>query len=323
LLDNGIRIKVSSTPFYDAGGKKFDRGTILIPLGIQEKSESLIEYVLEQVVTEDGIDVHAISSGLDYKGSSLGSGAFITVRKPEIAMLVDGGVSGNDAGEMWHLFDTRFKVPVTLLPLSLFNTVNLQKYNTIIFPPGVYSTITDPAKEKLKTWIQNGGLVIGFENAVTWFNANGIGKFEMKKSAARKDSLTARPYGQIDAYQGAQETSGAIFETSVDLTHPLLYGYSNSTLPVFKSTNLYMEKAKNSYANPIVYTQNPLMSGYISKDNYGKIRNASFAGVSAVGKGRVIGFTENLAFRAFWFGTNKLLMNAIYFGPQINEAASR
>jgi hypothetical protein len=323
LLDNGIRIKVSSTPFYDAGGKKFDRGTILIPLGIQEKSESLIEYVLEQIVTEDGIDVHAISSGLDYKGSSLGSGAFITVRKPEIAMLVDGGVSGNDAGEMWHLFDTRFKVPVTLLPLSLFNTVNLQKYNTIIFPPGVYSTITDPAKEKLKTWIQNGGLVIGFENALTWFNANGIGKFEMKKSAARKDSLTARPYGQIDAYQGAQETSGAIFETSVDLTHPLLYGYSNSTLPVFKSTNLYMEKSKNSYGNPIVYTQNPLMSGYISKDNYGKIRNASFAGVSSLGKGRVIGFTENLAFRAFWFGTNKLLMNAIYFGPQINEAASR
>jgi hypothetical protein len=42
-----------------------------------------------------------------------------------------------------------------------------------------------------------------------------------------------------------------------------------------------------------------------------------------MGKGRVVGFTENLAFRAFWFGTNKMLMNAIFYGPLINETSSR
>jgi hypothetical protein len=84
-----------------------------------------------------------------------------------------------------------------------------------------------------------------------------------------------------------------------------------------------MEKSRGAYSNPIVFTASPLISGYISRQNYAKVKDASVAGISAMGRGRVIGFTENLAFRAFWFGTNKLLMNAIYYGPLISEASSR
>jgi hypothetical protein len=36
--------------------------------------------------------------------------------------------------------------------------------------------------------------------------------------------------------------------------------------------------------------------------------------VERLGKGRVILFTDNTNFRAFWYGTNKFLMNAIFFG---------
>jgi hypothetical protein len=35
--------------------------------------------------------------------------------------------------------------------------------------------------------------------------------------------------------------------------------------------------------------------------------------VQRLGSGRVIAFTDNTNFRAFWYGTNKLFMNAIYF----------
>lgn len=92
---------------------------------------------------------------------------------------------------------------------------------------------------------------------------------------------------------------------------------------MFKSNNYYMEKANNAYANPITYGNNPLMSGYISDDNYEKMKNASAIGVASLGRGKVIGFTENLAFRAFWYGPNKLLMNAIFYGPMLSGAMSR
>jgi len=36
--------------------------------------------------------------------------------------------------------------------------------------------------------------------------------------------------------------------------------------------------------------------------------------VQRMGSGRVIAFTDNTNFRAFWYGTNKLLANALFFG---------
>jgi hypothetical protein len=332
LLQHGFRVKVSTEVFYNSEGKKFDRGSIMIPVEGQEKSEELLNFVLDEISAKDGIDVFAFNTGLNYKGTSLGSNSFLTLKKPEIAMLVDGNVSSNDAGEIWHLLDTRFNIPVTLLPVNVFNGANINRYTTLIVPPGAYGAITESSREKLKLWISNGGVVIGFENALNWFASSGLGKFEFKKDAAsgdKKDEKSegptpkARPYADIDEYQGAQETSGAIFEASVDLTHPLLFGYYNTTLPLFKGNNLFLEKSKNAYANPITFGQAPLLSGYISKENYLKLKSTSVVGVSAMGRGRVIGFTENVAFRAFWFGTNKLLTNAIFYGAFINEASAR
>jgi hypothetical protein len=323
LLEKGIRIKIASDPFHHPSGKRFDRGSLLVPVAGQEKSPELIDFVIREIIEKDGIDVYPFNTGLDYAGVSLGSGSFLSVRKPEIAMLVDAGVSANDAGEVWHLLDTRFEVPVTMMPISVFNSANLNRYNTIIFPPGNYGGINDAAKERLKTWTQNGGVVIGLENSLTWLTAAGLGKFEMKKDEEKKDQPNPRPYADIEEYVGAQQTDGAIFETTVDLTHPLLYGYYNTRMSLFKSNNLFMEKSKGPYSNPVVFTSSPLLSGYMSKPNYAKVKEASAVGVSALGRGRVIGFTENMAFRAFWFGTNKLLMNAIFYGPLINEASSR
>jgi len=84
-----------------------------------------------------------------------------------------------------------------------------------------------------------------------------------------------------------------------------------------------MEKAKNPYGNPIVFTSTPMLSGYISKENYAKLKDSSVAGVSIFGQGRVIAFTDNLSFRAFWLGTNKILINSIFYGGLIDSASGR
>ena len=324
LLGHGLRIKVATKSFYHPDGKKFDQGSILLPLSNQDKTVAQIEFLIDEIVSKDDVDVYAFNSGLDYNGTSLGSSSFITLKKPAVAMLVGDGFSATDAGEVWHMFDTRFNIPITLLPVDVFNRSAINRYNTIIIPPTSGTVqISEGAKEKLKRWVQNGGVVIGLENALRWLNTIGLGKFEMKKDESKKDTLSARPYADIEAYRGAQETSGAIFQSTLDLTHPLLYGYYNNTLPIFKSNNLFMEKAKNAYGNPVVFTTSPLLSGYISKQNYSRLNDSSVAGVSVYGQGRVIGFTDNLCFRAFWLGTNKMLMNAVFYGRIIDGASRR
>jgi hypothetical protein len=331
LLSHGIRVKVSTEAFFHSSGKKFEPGTIMISMENQDRTQEQIEVYLRDITANDGIDIYSFDTGLDYRGVSLGSSSFQVLRKPEIAMLVDGGsgfsgVSATDAGEIWHLLDQRYNIPVTCLPIAVFNNANLNRYTTIIFPAGGYSAIGEAARERLKTWVQNGGVVIGFENALTWFASSGLGKFEMKKDEDKdkdKKEVKPRPYAEIATARGAQETSGAIFEADVDLTNPLFYGYYSPKVYMFKANNLFMEKAKGVYSNPLTFGSAPLVSGYMSKLNYPKMKNTSGLGISAMGRGRVIGFTDDLAFRAFWFGTNKMLMNAVYYGSFLSPEAAR
>lgn len=324
LLRHGLKLKVATTPIRHVSGKVLARGSILLALSGQEKNSDQIEYLLQEITQQDGIDVYNFSTGLDFDGTSLGSNSFLPIRKPEIAMVIGDGISANDAGELWHLFDVRFNIPITLITPDVLNRANLSRYNTIILPPTQGSlNISD----KLKPWVQNGGVLIGFENALTWVTSNGLGRFEMKKDETgeikKETPAPSRPYGDIELYRGAQQTSGAIFEASADLTHPLLYGYDQSRVAIFKSNNLFMEKGKSAYGNPLNFGSSPLLSGYISKRNYTKLKDSAIAGVSIMGTGRVIGFTDNLCFRAFWLGTNKMVTNAVFYGNLIDAASAR
>ncbi len=324
LLSKGILAKVANREFYHTDGKRFEAGSILIPLGVQEKSPDLVEYLVKEISSEDGIDVYAFKTGLDYKGSSLGSNNFSALREPNIAMLVGDGISSYDAGEIWHLLDTRFRIPVSLVPVDVFNRQgNYNKYNTLIMSTGSYNSLNDATKERLRTWVQNGGVIIGLKTALNWLNSNGFGKFEMKKNEPKDESGKPKPYSDIAFTSGAEALSGAIFEIQADLTNPLFYGYQHARIPVFKSGALFMERSKNAFGNPAVFTNNPLLSGYITNESLNKLKNASMAGSSPLGQGRVIGFTENLTFRAFWFGSNKMLTNAIFFGHTLSSGSGR
>jgi len=324
LQSHGLRLKVASDPFFHPNGRKFERGTILVPVAGQDKKQEQIDLLIKEIVTKDFIDVYAFHTGLDYEGSSLGSNSFLPLKKPMIAMIVGEGISPTDVGEVWHMLDARFQIPVTLIPLNVLEKASLNRYSTIILPPSVGSlSITDATREKIKGWTQNGGILIGLKNAVNWLNVSGMGRFEIKKDEDKKDLVSPRAYADIEEFKGAQETTGAILEASADLTHPLLYGYTEKTLSVFSSNNLFMEKSKGPYSNPVVFTDTPVLSGYLSKENFVKAKSSSVVGVTAMGQGRIIAFTENLCFRGFWLGTNKMLMNAILYGPLINSASSR
>ncbi len=324
LLSHGLRLKVASDPFFNSSGRKFDRGTILLPVAGQEKKQEQIEFLIKEIVSKDGLDVYAFHTGLDYEGSSLGSNSFLPLKKPMIAMIIGDGISPTDVGEVWHMLDARFQIPVTLIPLNVLEKVSLNRYSTIILPPSSGSfSVSDATKEKLKDWTHNGGILIGLKNAANWLNHSGLGRFEIKKDEEKKDFVRHRAYADIEEFKGAQETTGVILEANLDLTHPLLYGYTEKTMSVFSSNNLFMEKSKSPYGNPVVFTDTPVLSGYLSKDNLLKAKSSSVVGVTAIGHGRVIAFTENLCFRGFWLGSNKMLMNAILYGPLINAASSR
>ena len=85
-------------------------------------------------------------------------------------------------------------------------------------------------------------------------------------------------------------------------------------MPIFRNSTIFIEKEIDSYKNPILYTDQPLISGYISEENLKSLKSTTPVKIQGYGKGKVIYLTDNTNFRAFWYGTNKILMNAIFFG---------
>lgn len=323
LQKAGLITKVATnttTIQTSSGEKKFDYGSILIPVKMQDKSSDELFKLISPVAQNNGLKIFGMQSGGASTGSDLGSSKYASLTTPSIAMLVGAGVNALDAGEVWHLLDQRLNIPASHLDAALFNRTDISSYNTIIMVSGTYADIN---KDKLKAWVQAGGVLILLEEAVVWASQNGIGNVVLKKAKADGDSTKVLPYVQREQIEGSQQMSGAIFGAEVDLTHPLAYGYNQTKVSLFKANKVFMEKSKNPYSNPFYYGASPLQSGYISKENAVSMKNSGAVIVNTVGTGRVINIADNPNLRGFWLGGTKLIMNAIFFGKIIDAASGR
>ena len=167
----------------------------------------------------------------------------------------------------------------------------------------------------MKTWVKNGGVLIGYKNTAKWLAKSKFISLDFDK--AKIDTIQNVSFENKSLQYGAQYIGGAIFEANLDRSHPINFGYKNDKLALFRNSTLFIKADTKSYNNPIQYTEDPLLSGYISKANAKRIKNTLPFKAERLGKGRVLIFTDNTNFRAFWYGTNKLLMNAIFFGDKM------
>ncbi len=302
----GLRAKVAMKPFT-LEGNSYDYGTIMVPVQNQTLSAQEIKQFLNKVAKESHVNITAVRSGLT-EGIDLGSNNFEAIKDIKVAMLVGGNVNSYDAGEIWHLFDQRYEIPLTKLDLRNFGRMNLSKYTHIILP-NTYS-LTNNDTNKLKTWVQQGGTIIGYRNASRFLSDKKFISLDFKKTGIEAKDVS---FADKRNHNGAQVIGGAIFNTKIDRSHPINFGYLQDELPMFRNTTLFINPNEKSYNNPIQYTNTPLLSGYISEENLEHLKNSVPFKTNRLGSGRVIIFTDNTNFRAFWYGTNKLLMNAIFF----------
>ena len=313
LLSKNVRTKVALKKF-SLNGKQYEYGTILIPVQNQSLDATNLYNLLFQLAKESHVQIDAVPTGLTQKGIDLGSSKFRVLQKPKIALLVGKGIRSHDTGEIWHLFDTRYDITVTKLDIKTIGRADLSRYNTIIVPNVSTSGLNEKNTKKIKTWVENGGTIIGYRNTLKWFKSKEFAKLEFKKVEVPAKNVTFEGKGN---FTGAQVIGGAIFEAKIDRSHPINFGYKNNKIALFRNTTIFMKPDSSSYNNPIQYTKQPLLSGYISKPNLDSLVNTVPLQIKKLGKGKVVAFTDNTNFRAFWYGTNKLLMNAIFFRKEL------
>ena len=317
ILDRGILPRITTAPFSaEVAGKsmQFKRGTIVIPV-VQRDADATItaaelHRLMEKLVSEDHVQIYATNSSSTPSGPDLGGAFQGVLKKPHVALLSGAGTSAYGSGEIWHLIDNRMNIPVSRLNAENLNRNKLSKYNTIIFPDGYYSKLDSTDVNHLKEWVSSGGTLISVQSGSKWIVDNNVIDEELVEN--QKLALDI-PYDQVRLVTGAQRIGGAIFNINIDNTHPLGYGYRNKH-PVFRRGYTFFKLSESAAANVGRYTNKPLLSGYVSEEKLAGIKDTASIIAKKQGSGHVVMFADNPAFRAFWYGTNGLLLNAIFFG---------
>jgi hypothetical protein len=286
----------------------------------QALSGEEIQKILGETAQTTGTDIYALSSSFTPEGMDMGSDQNLPVPRPSILLLTGDGISSSEAGEIWHLLDTRMGIPVVLTDPERLNQMDLDPYTHLLMPSGGYGAIREAGKKELERWLRRGGTVIAIKSANRWLAQNGL--CDLKFEEEKRDSTGYKPYGELNLDRYSREITGSIFQARIDLTHPMGYGLSRDRIPLFRNSTLIARPLYKPYAVPVRYAEDPLLSGYEPDGFSEKLKGTPAVAVSSLGGGRIISFMDNPNFRGFWYGTNRLFMNAIYFGPLISAAST-
>ncbi len=343
LLEAGANTFVAKRPFVAKvvgnASRAFGYGTLLVAPELGKSLDKEVLMLLRAAKLE-GYPVYSARSSLTELGIDLGSRHFRKLSMPRVAMITGPGTSQYDTGELWYTLDHRISMPLTMIDSNRLISTDLSGYTHLILTRGMGDQNRQLA-DHVKTFVKNGGILWAQSgSSVNWLARHELFmpvwreslltlkqkkirdlKFQNKFSTEEIENLlpSRGQYSSARDDTALRLVSGVILEGELDISHPLGYGYNTRKLPVFRRGGRFITRTENPYATPLIYTDTPLMSGYMSDENQKLAANSGGILVHNVGKGVIVLVLDIPAFRGFWWGTQKILKNFIFFGDLIKE----
>ncbi len=328
LLREGYKV-ASATRALMADGVSYPRSTFVVRL---QRNPANVHERIVQLARETGARVVAVQSAFPDTGQiGVGSEEVVSLKSPRILLAAGDGIDQTAFGSVWFYFERELGVPVVPINLKDIDGGTLNDYSVLIIPDGssgrMWRELGEGGATRLKTWVQDGGAVIGFGGAVSLLGRKElelttVKAFAPDSNAPKDTTLTdgmkpAPPLISPSASGGTKPEfiPGSIFRATLDRTHWLTGGYEKDQIPVFLETDNLLKPSEKG-ANPVVFTGADLtLSGFTWPENTEKhLKNSVWAAVESSGNGSVILFAENPVYRGFWRGPSRLLTNAVLFG---------
>jgi hypothetical protein len=225
-------------------------------------------------------------------------------------------------GEQWFVLNQRLRIATPITDAPFFDKVNLQDYTHLLLADCSYDRLKNGMADAIAQWVRDGGILVAVGGAASWAEELCL---VAKPNVCKKDSeekpattpVVPRGYADFDDDKAKQIIGGAIVSSLLDLSHPIAYGYQRVELPLFRRGTTELKPSENAYSTPVRYGDSPLMAGYIGSDRLAAIEGRPAVIAERLGKGLVIRFANNPVFRGFWRGTERLFVNALFFGQVI------
>lgn len=325
LQARGLLTRAAFQPFTAAtadGEQAFARGSVVIPVAGQPLAGAALLAAVDEAARAAAVRVQALASGQSRSGIDLGSDSVKALRKPAVALVMGEGVSATEIGSAWFVLDQQVQLPASKLDPAQLGKVELDRYTTIVLAGGTYTGVDAAAVAALKRWINAGGSLVTYGTAARWaieqkLADEVLGEDEKEPDAAR------RAFGDQRDIAAIERVSGNILSAQVDTSHPLGFGLPRTQLAINKENGIRFKPSRNPFSTVVRVDETPRVNGYLSETNRNRVAGAAWLLVSPQGQGNVVLFADDPAHRKYWHGTERLLLNAIFFGNQLNPTKQR
>lgn len=325
LLASGMKARVATKTFsstIDGKTKAFKAGTIIVPAELQSGSEW--RQLLNQYSQQLAIEVFSLDTGLTIKGIDLGSRSMVPIDPVKVLLVGGKGSSQYEVADILFYLDDMMGIPITVVEQARLSRIDFNDYTHVLMVDGGYSALSKGVVSKLKTWVRSGGVIFGQKRASRWLAKNEILKAEFvsKEQLDELFDTQGLTYQDKEKLSARKRIAGAIFESTLDTSHPLAYGFGDSQLPLFRNSTVILQQMKAPFVSVATYSETPLMSGYSDRNLVNKIANNPAVIAHNVGGGRVIATTDVLSFRGYWIGSARLLSNTLFFSKAFSASAN-
>jgi hypothetical protein len=325
LWDMGYKVR-SARRTFNNGEKSYSEGSLIVLIGRNFEKRNQIANDMQKLAEEANVVVEGFDSGRMNTGIDLASSDSQPVEKPNVALMVDSPFSSYTAGQLWFLFDQWTELGISRIRSGSFSSSDLQDYDVILMPGawgGLGGIWNDSEIEALKTWVRNGGVLIGTEGSGSWLTkgASGFTGVELFDEDEEEDSTNVDPqaytkYADREDVFGLERIPGSAFKGMLDTTNPLAFGMKEQIYSLkFGDDGMVPNTNFQTVGYYVKDAEDVLASGYASDENKEKAAGMAFAAVENMGSGKVVFLLDNTQYRMFWVGPSRMVQNAVMLLP--------
>ncbi len=311
LLDRNIKVRTANSGF-EVQGENFLPGTLVIARAGNEALGERFDKMIDELAAQHGVNLFPVATGLVSAGVDLGSDLVTGIRPVRAALLGGTSVSPTAFGAVWHFFDRELGYPLTILDKAGFDKAHLDQLDVLILADGNYTSfLTDERIPELTDWMSKGGKLVVMERALEAFA--GKKGFHLKRKPRDKpgESDLLKPYAAQSRESIRSESLGAVFEVTLDVTHPFGYGYSGR--PYYSSVRNIFDLAYLTEGWNVGYLgDSGYRGGFVGDRAKPRLKNTLIIGVQEIGKGEIVYMADNPLFRGFWENGKLLFGNVVF-----------
>jgi hypothetical protein len=293
-------------------GREFASGTVILRVG---QNDDTLHDAVRDAAVKYNLDISGVDTGHAPAGfPSLGSGDTRPYRAASVAIIAEHPVNGYSFGWAWHKLDRQYDIPVTVLRNGSIGSTPLDRFNVIVLP-ALADTVTlsrnlgANGRQRLQQWVRDGGTLVA------------IGGNSADYARRSLNLIRLRSWYDTEENRREQRVSvpGAFFRSVPDGESWLTAGYSG-TLPVLLNSNALFLTPDGPPAagrrTPVTIQEGDArISGHAWQESLDRVPGSVFAYDERVGRGRVVVFAEDVNFRGYWRGMDRLFLNAVILGP--------